>query len=72
MKHYTVTYVLSEEQEARLFALTARYNRVLSMQITTADMLESLLLTGSAHVIDERMTGICAALDAAEQKGNDR
>lgn len=70
MKHrYTVTYYLSDEQEARLVALTARYNRLLGGMITPEGMLESLLVTGSAYVIDERMNGICAALDAAEEKG---
>ena len=70
MKHrYIVDYYLSDEQEERLVALTERYNRLFSGTFDTAWMLENLLVTGSAYVIDERMNGFCAALDAAEEKG---
>lgn len=68
LHEYKITYSLTDEQEAALVALAARYNRILRTGITAEGLLSSLLLTGSAHVIDERLTGLRAALDAAEAK----
>lgn len=77
MKHeHTITYTLTDEQEARLMALTLRYNRIVlpgtGVNVTAEGLLSCLLLTGSAMLIDERMNGIAAALDAAEERGGDR
>lgn len=70
--NYTITFKLTEEQVARLMALTVRYNRLLHNgdgEITALGLLESLLTAGSAKLIDERMAGIGAVLDAAEGGG---
>lgn len=72
LHEHTITYQLTDEQEARLMALTMRYNRLLhggEAGITPDGLLSSLLVTGSALLIDERMAGVTAALDAAEPKG---
>ena len=74
MQHeHTITYHLTDEQEARLMALTVRYNRIVmpgtGKGVTAEGLLSSLLLAGSALMIDERMNGIAAALDAAEERG---
>lgn len=68
LHEHTITYALSDEQEAMLMALTARYNRVIGLSITPAGLLESLLTVGSALLIDERMLGLRAALDTAEDE----
>lgn len=70
--NYTITFWLSEEQEARLMALTLRYNRLMHNvvgEITAPGLLESLLKAGASRLIDERMAGIGAVLDAAEGGG---
>ena len=75
MRDYSINYRLTEEQEARLMALTVRYNRALSLPdgaaISMEGLLSSLMLVGSARLIDERMNGISAALEAME-RGNAR
>ena len=70
---YRITFTLTEEQQARLMALTIRYNRALGvhadMGITAEGLLSSLLTAGFASLIDERMRGVSATLDAMEQRG---
>lgn len=70
MKHeHTVTVALTEEQEARLLALTVRLNRVASSGGTVINvdkLLRMLILNGSMAQIEERMNGISAALAAME------
>ena len=69
MNHpYIITFNLTDEQEARLMALTQRFNSCMGANITMNGMLESLLVTGSAMLIDERMTGISTALDLEQQR----
>ena len=70
LHEHTITYFLNDEQEARLMALTARYNRLgMGKAVTAEELMNSLLLAGSALMIDERMNGIAAVLDAAETRG---
>lgn len=74
MNHeYNITFTLTEEQQARLMALTLRYNRAMEMPgggaITAEGLLTSLLTPGSEKLIDERMNGVGAALDAMERRG---
>lgn len=70
MKHeHTVTVALTEEQEARLLALTVRLNRVAANggEVVNVDkLLRMLILNGSMAQIEERMNGISAALTAME------
>lgn len=69
MNHpYTITFHLTDDQEARLLTLTQRFNSCMGANITMIRLLESLLVTGSAMLIDERMTGISAALDLEQQR----
>ena len=65
---YIITFQLTDDQEARLLALTQRFNNCMGANITMDGLLESLLVAGSAMLIDERMTGIGAALDLEYQR----
>ena len=72
MHEHVIAYQLTDEQEARLRALTVRYNRILhadgNQAVSDDDMLSILVLPGSGLQIDERMASIVAALDAAERR----
>lgn len=72
MHEHVIVYQLTDKQEARLMALTVRYNRILhaddNMAVSADDMLSILVLPGSGLQVDERMAGIVAALDAAERR----
>jgi hypothetical protein len=72
MHEHVIAYQLTDEQEARLMALTVRYNRILhaddNQAVSADDMLSILVLPGSGLQVDERMAGIVAALDAAERR----
>lgn len=70
---HTVTYELTEGQEAMLRALTERYNKVMNrdgMANHSADeLLASMMTLGCAHIIKERMDMMAEALDRIEARG---
>ncbi len=54
MAEYTITYRLTEEQEKRLQAITAEYNRK-GHSISKEALMESLLLLGRDALIERKL-----------------
>lgn len=69
LHEHKITYRLTDEQEARLFSLAARFNRATDGNMDPDGMLHSLLnVYGSCNLINDRMDAMSAALDAIERR----
>jgi len=55
MKEISVTYSLTSDQAGKLDALTALYNERAKAKQTPEEFFKSIMLAGSALVIDERL-----------------
>lgn len=63
----SVPYVITQEQAAKLETLAADYSKALS-EITTAGLFQMMMLTGSAHEIDQRIETFSALLKNTAKK----
>ena len=66
LHEYTVTYCLTDEQDARLKALTERFNRVMHTGNTPEALLDGLMKIGSVMLVNERMDDLSGDLVMAE------
>ena len=66
MSEHNVTFELSNEQEARLLAITRRFNVAADFPMDAEELLTSVLTVDVRRLIDERLNGFDAALTALE------
>ena len=66
MKEYTVRYCLTDEQDARLRALTERFNRVVGTDNTPEAVLDAMMTVGSVEGIEEHLEKMDRTLSGVE------
>ncbi len=68
MKEYTVRYYLTDEQDARLRALTERFNRVMGTDNEPGTVLDAMMTVGSAKGIERHLEEMDRTLSGVEAK----
>lgn len=56
MHTYQITYTLTDAQQRELEAIVTACNQQRATDLTPEGLLETILTTGSAHMIDERLS----------------